>query len=96
VRCDAEVPDAHASFLAYGPEGTAVAEVLRVCATRWPIAEGFARAKGEVGRDQDEVRKWEAWHRHAALCLLAHAYLVVLRHAAQQEEGGEKGVPIPS
>ena len=95
VRCDAEDPDEHAYFLAYGPEGTAVAELVRVCTTRWQIEEGFAQAKGEVGLDQYEVRKWEAWHRHATLCLLAHAYLVVMRQAAQQEERGQKGAPTP-
>src|SRR5690349_13907075 len=73
VRCDAEDPDEHAYFLAYGPAETGAEELLRVCPTRWQIEEGFAQAKGEVGLDQDEVRKWEAWHRHATLCLLAHA-----------------------
>ena len=96
VRCDAEDPDEHAYFLAYGPEGTAVAELIRVCTTRWQIEEGFAQTKGEVGLDQYEVRKWEAWHRHATLCLLAHAYLVVMRQAAQREERAEKGAPIPA
>ena len=96
VRCDAEDPDEHAYFLAYGPAETEAAELIRVCTTRWQIEEGFAQAKGEVGLDQYEVRKWEAWHRHATLCLLAHAYLVVLRRAARQEERGQKGAPIPS
>lgn len=40
--------------------------------------------------DQYEVRTWTAWHRFVTLCLLAHAYLVVLRSAAQQEEAEEK------
>jgi SRSO17 transposase len=96
VRCDAEDPDEYAYFLAYGPEETAVAELIRVCTTRWQIEEYFAQAKGEIGLDQYEVRKWEAWYRHATLCLLAHAYLVVMRQAAQREERGEKGVPTPA
>ena len=98
VRCDAEDPDGHAYFLAYGPEETAEAELIRVCTMRWQIEEGFAQAKGEVGLDQYEVRKWEAWHRHATLCLLAHAYLVVTRQAARREEAraGEKGAPAPA
>ena len=66
-----------------------------LCATRWQIEEGFAEAKGEVGLDQDEVRKWAAWHRHVTLCLLAHAYLVVTRQAACREEVGKKGAPTP-
>jgi SRSO17 transposase len=95
VRCDAEDPDEHAYFLAFGPEETTAAELVRVCTTRWQIEEGFAQAKGEVGLDQYEVRTWEAWHRHATLCLLAHAYLIVRRQAAQREERAQKGVPIP-
>ena len=90
------IPDEHAYFLAYGPAETGEDELIRVCTTRWQIEEGFAQAKGEVGLDQYEVRKWEAWHRHATLCLLAHAYLVVLRQAARQEECGQKGAPIPT
>ena len=95
VRRDAEDPNECAYFLAYGPAETGADELLRVCTTRWQIEEGFAQAKGEVGLDQYEVRKWEAWHRHATLCLLAHAYLVVMRRAARQEERGQKGAPIP-
>jgi SRSO17 transposase len=96
VRCDAEDPDEHRYFLAYGPEATPVEELVRVCESRWQIEEGFAQAKGEVGLDHYEVRKWNAWHRHATLCLLAHAYLVVTRQAARQDEAGEKGAPIPA
>ena len=91
VRCDADDPDEHAYFLAFGPEGTAVAELVRVCITRWQIEEGFAQAKGEVGLDQYEVRKWEAWHRHATLCLLAHAYLVVLAKRRSRKNAGKRG-----
>ena len=32
--------------------------------------------------DEYEVRKWEPWHRHVTLCLLAHAHLSVLRSNA--------------
>jgi len=42
------------------------------------------------------VRKWEAWHRHATLCLLAHASLVVIWQAAQREERGQKGASTPA
>jgi len=95
VRCDAVDPDEHRYVLAHGPDGTAVEELVRVCASRWQIEESLAEAKGEVGLDQYEVRTWNAWHRHATLCLLAHAYLVVTRQAARREECGEKGAPTP-
>jgi SRSO17 transposase len=96
VRGDAENPDDYRYFLACGPEGTGVEELIRVCTTRWQIEESFAEAKGEVGLDQYEVRKWNAWHRHVTLCLLAHAYLVVTRQAARREEAGKKGAPTPA
>ena len=41
--------------------------------------------------DQYEVRTWTAWHRFVTLCLLAHAFLIVVRHAARREETVEKG-----
>ena len=58
------------------------------------IEEGVARAKGEVGLDQYEVRTWAGWHRHVTLCLLAHAFLAVTRAATNA--GGEKGAPPPT
>jgi SRSO17 transposase len=64
---------------AYGPRQTALSGMVRVVATRWAIGEGLKRAKGEVGLDQYEVRRWDAWHRHITLSLLAHASLQVTR-----------------
>jgi SRSO17 transposase len=96
IRRDPEDPDRDRYFLAYGPDETGVEELVRVCGTRWQTEECLAEAKGEVGLDQYEVRKWHAWHRHATLCLLAHAYPVVMRHAARAEEGGERGAPAPA
>ena len=73
IRPDADDPSDDAYFLAYGPEGTSDAELIRVCNIRWQVEEGFAQAKGEVGLDHDAVRTWEAWQRFVTLCLLAHA-----------------------
>ena len=94
VRRSSDEPRDLAYFLVCGPEATSEAELLRVCRTRWQLEECFAQAKGEVGLDHYEVRTWQAWHRFVTLCLLAHAYLVVLRCAAQQEEAEEKGARI--
>jgi hypothetical protein len=46
------------------------------------IEEGFQQAKGEVGLDHHEVRRWPGWYRHITLALLAHAFLVVTRTKA--------------
>jgi SRSO17 transposase len=97
LQQDVDDPGDRAYYLAYGPADTTAAELLRVCGGRWQIEEGFAQAKGEVGLDQYEVRSWTAWHRCVTLCLLAHAYLVVTRCAANAEEHtAEKGGPPPT
>ncbi len=61
----------------------------------WFIEDSFEAAKGEVGLDEYEVRKWEGWQRHITLCLLAHAYLVVVRSVAEDEEDPAKGGTSP-
>jgi SRSO17 transposase len=74
-----------AYYLAYGPKETPAGELIRVAGRRWTIEDCFEQAKGEVGLDEYEVRKWEAWHRHVTLSLLAHAYLAVLRSEAHDD-----------
>ena len=77
-----------AYYRVFAPTGTPLEEVVRAAGSRWAIEEGFERAKGEVGLDQYEVRRWDAWHRHITFALLAHAYLEVTRLAANQAEKG--------
>ncbi len=84
-----------AYYRVFAPVGTPLAEMVRAAGSRWVIEEGFERAKGEVGLDQYEVRRWDAWHRHITFALLAHAYLEVTRLAATHE-GGKGGEPVPT
>ena len=58
--------------------------------TRWTIEECFEEAKGQVGLDQYEVRKWEGWYRHITLAMLAHAYLALIRQQANEGFHGKK------
>jgi SRSO17 transposase len=71
-----------AYYRVFGPADTPVTQMVRVAGRRWTIEEGFEQAKGEVGLDQYEVRRHDAWRRHVTLALLAHAYLEVTRGAA--------------
>ena len=82
IRRSITHPEDRAFYRAYGREETSITDLAHVAGTRWTIEEGFQRAKGEVGLDQYEVRRWEGWHRHITLCLLAHAFLEVTRAAA--------------
>jgi SRSO17 transposase len=81
-------PKELAYFRAFGPETTPLEDLVGVAGMRWAIEESFEDAKGSVGLDQYEVRKWQAWYRHITLALLAHAYLEVTR---RQATTGEKG-----
>jgi SRSO17 transposase len=74
-------------YVGYGPAETPLAELVRVAGTRWAIEACLEEAKGEVGLDEYEVRRWDGWHRHVTLSLLAHAVLAVTRAATAQKGG---------
>jgi SRSO17 transposase len=69
-------------YLTRAPEPTSLADLVRVAGLRWTIESCFEEAKGETGLDEYEVRSWTGWHRHITLCMLAHAYLTVVRKHA--------------
>jgi SRSO17 transposase len=50
------------------------------------VEEGFEQAKGEVGLDHYQVRKWPGWYRHITLARLARAFLAVTRAQATSHE----------
>ena len=94
VRRQIDDPSELAYYLAYGPKQTPAEELIRVAGRRWSIEDCFEQAKGEVGLDEYEVRKWDAWYKYITLCLLAHAYLVLLRSgsADRDEITNKKGI----
>jgi SRSO17 transposase len=91
VRRSIAKPTELAFYLTHAPEGTALAELVRVAGARWSIESLFEQAKGEVGLDHYEVRSWVGWHRHATLAMLALAYLAAVRKAAGAGGCGPRG-----
>ncbi len=82
-------PAAVAYYLVAAPRGTPLTVLVRVAGSRWAIEESLEIAKGEVGLDHYEVRRWDGWYRHITLALFAQAFLTVLRaQAAGAEKGG--------
>jgi SRSO17 transposase len=75
-----------AFYACYAPAAAPLVGLVRVAGTRWAVEEGFQQAKGEVGLDHYEVRKWPGWYRHVTLALLAHAFLAVTRARATSPE----------
>lgn len=86
VRRSLADPTELAYYVCYGPAATDLADLVRVAGARWAIEECLEEAKGQVGLDHYEVRRWDGWYRHVTLCLLAHAVLAVTRAVA--EKGG--------
>jgi SRSO17 transposase len=66
-----------AYYLCHAPVGTSMEDLIAVAGARWAIEECFASAKNETGLDHYQVRRYDAWHRHITLAMLAHAYLAV-------------------
>jgi len=78
-----EKPAELAYVLVFAPSGTTLAEMAEAIGRRWTVEQCFEEGKGEVGLDHYEVRSWQGWYRHITLCMLAHAFLVVLRTQSQ-------------
>jgi SRSO17 transposase len=77
----AKEPAGYSYHGAYGPSNTPLSRLVRTVNTRWAVEENLDLTKGKVGLDQYEVRRWDAWHRHVTLSLLAHAALRVAMSA---------------
>ena len=77
IRRSITDPEELAYYLCFGPAGTTMTQLVRVAGARWAIEECFQAAKNETGLDQYQVRRYDAWHRHITLAMLAHAYLAV-------------------
>lgn len=83
VRRSLSDPTDLAYYVVFAPVDTALQTLVTVAGQRWRIEQSFELAKGEVGLDQYEVRRWDGWYRHMTLAMFALAYLAVLRaHAA--------------
>ncbi len=91
VRRSIARPEELAFYVCYGPGDTTLEELVRVAGIRWTIEECFEEAKGLVGLDQYEVRRWEGWYRHVTLAMLAHAYLAVVPQQANTGSESKKG-----
>lgn len=87
VRRNLTDPGDLAYYLCHGPDTTALRELVRVAGARWAIEETFQTAKGQVGLDHYQVRRYDSWYRHITLAMLAHAFLTVTTADAGAKKG---------
>lgn len=75
-----------AFYHCYNPNHAGFGELVHVAGARWPIEECFGSSKNEIGRDNYQVRTWDAWHRHITLAMLAHTFLAVTAHKTKKKD----------
>jgi SRSO17 transposase len=85
VRRSVSDPTETAYYLARAPAAATLTELAHIAGTRWAIEETFQSAKGEVGLDHYQVRRYDSWYRHITLAMLAHAFLTVSRATAAKK-----------
>ncbi|MDT5127169.1 MAG: hypothetical protein QOH54_2813 [Mycobacterium sp.] len=61
----------------YSPRPVPLRTLVAVAGQRWRIEESFQAAKGLVGLDQHQVRRWKSWYRWTTLAMLADTFLAV-------------------
>jgi SRSO17 transposase len=81
------------AYIVYAPATTLLAEMVRVAGMRWTVEESLQTAKGEVGLDHYEVRRWTGWYRHITFAMWAQAFLAVVRAETGTEVAPQKGGP---
>jgi SRSO17 transposase len=62
------------------PEGTGLAELVRLAKIRWRIEHDYRELKTGLGLDHFEGRSFVGWHRHVTLVTAAQLFLTLLRN----------------
>jgi SRSO17 transposase len=66
-----------AFYRCWSPQPVSLTALVRVAGIRWTVEESFQAAKGQVGLDQHQVRRWDSWHRFTTLAMAALAVLAL-------------------
>jgi hypothetical protein len=66
-----------AFYRCWSPQPVSLAALIRLAGIRWTVEESFQAAKGQVGLDQHQVRRWNSWHRFTTLAMAALAVLAI-------------------
>jgi SRSO17 transposase len=85
IRRNLDDPTVVKFYLSNAPETLETAYLARMCGMRWPIELTFEVGKDELGMDQYETRSWLGWQHHMVLVMLAHHFLVWVRHQLQEK-----------
>lgn len=79
---DQAEPSRH--WLSTLPPATDLASLVRMVKIRWWIEQGYQQLKDELGLDHYEGRRWQGWHHHVTLTMMAFAFLALERLRAKK------------
>lgn len=81
-------PDGVKYYFCNLPADTALERLAAVVRGRWPIEQFYEEAKEGCGLDDYQGRRWDGFHRHLALVMLAYSFLVTRRLSTRPPTGG--------
>jgi SRSO17 transposase len=70
------------------PDSTPLAKLAEYAHRRHAVEQFHEEAKGELGWDQYQGRRWRGFHRHAATVMLAYSFLVWLEVQHRRAQPG--------
>lgn len=70
------------------PADTTLTQLATYARARWPIEQFYEDAKQECGLGDYQGRRWDGFHRHVALVMLAYSFLVHQRMTEPERAAG--------
>ena len=67
---------------------TALLTMVHVGLTRPAEEQGFEQSKDDLGLAEYQTKTWPDWHRHTALVMLAHSFLIAMDAAPREKRRG--------
>jgi len=62
------------------PVDIKIEELHHAATLRWPIEQSFQECKSYLGMGHYETRSYIGWHRHMLLVMVAHLFVLEIRH----------------
>lgn len=75
------------------PENTDIQDLHHAATLRWPIEQSFQECKSFLGMADYETRSYVGWHRHMLLVMVAHLFVLEVRHRFQKKTKTETVYP---
>jgi hypothetical protein len=85
VRREVESPCEIKYSLSNGPESTTTERLAYQQGQRYWVEQALRNAKSEVGMDDYQLRKWQGWHHHMAMVMLAMLFMFEVRREHKED-----------